>query len=60
MKNGRIPKIVKDACKEFIKERELPVLQYGILLPLALKSYKALSLAERETWTLEQVTLQGL
>lgn len=57
---GRVPKKVKDACKAFIIERGLPFAQYGILLNLALKSYKHLSLDERETWTLEEVVKQGL
>lgn len=57
---GRIPKIVKDACKAFMVERRLPIGQYPILLQLGMESYRSLSLNDRENWTLEEVITQGL
>ncbi len=60
MTTMRIPSVVRIACKNFVLEKKLPFGQYRILLDLATKSYKALSLEEREKWTLEQVITQGL
>lgn len=57
---GRVPVKVKDAVKAFVLEKKLPFGQYNVLLRLALKSYKALSFAERERWSLEEVVRQGL
>lgn len=57
---GRIPLKVKDACKAFMVERKLPIGQYGILLNLAIKSYKNLSLEDRDNWSLQEVIAQGL
>lgn len=57
---GRVPLIVEKACKDFIVQNKLEFGKYRILLPLAIKSYKALPLSERSTWTLEDVVWQGL
>ena len=59
-KKTRIPVKVKEACKAFVIEHKLPFGQYGILLNLALKSYKNLTLQQRDTWSLEEVVKQGL
>lgn len=60
MSKRGIPHIVKDQCKAFVIEHKLPVAQYGILLNLALKSYKNLPVNERKDWTLEEVVKQKL
>lgn len=57
---GRVPVQVKETVKAFVIERKLPFGQYNILLRLALKSYKALPIGEREHWTLEDIVTQGL
>lgn len=56
----RVPTAVKEAVKAFVIERKLPFGQYNILLKLAIKSYKALPLADRAQWSLEEVVKQGL
>lgn len=56
----RIPKVVLDAVHAYAKKMSIPPGQYGILLNLAIRSYKNMSLDEREKWTLEQVMIQGL
>lgn len=57
---GRIPVVVREACKKFSSEKKLPLMQFKILLDLALKSYKNTPIAERDKWTLEAVITQGL
>ena len=60
MKKGRIPKVVKDACKEYSIAKKLPLGQFSILLDLATQSYKNMPISERDEWTLEEVLKQGL
>lgn len=57
---GRVPSVIKEHCKQFIVDNDLPFGKYGILLNLAIKSYKAMPIGLRDSWTLQEIVEQGL
>ena len=60
MKRTRVPLKVRIACREWAQKMKIPPAQYPVLLEMAVKSYKNLSLAEREKWTLKQIMDQNI